>query len=263
MDGVKPRRKVAILGLPSVGKTTFISTLQGKPLDTIEPTSGCNKSTLSLAEVNLDLLDVGGGPQVRRFWQQITAEAQGLVVLVNTSEADDLSWAQLARELRVVREGRPLLVLLTQYDLAPHLCVPPDEALTRLGLDRAAGVMNSCTLASSTDVDGAEAGIAWLCNRLMATDAGEDDDEVGDGVYEPAEPVAAYAPPPRPQAPPLPPAEPTPRGSRLRIMSEIQRARQETGNEEAEIADLQQRLMDGHILSETDLERIRTAHRSD
>ena len=262
MDGPKPRRKVAILGLPSVGKTTFISMLQGKPLDIVEPTSGCNKSMLSREKVNLDLLDVGGAPQVRRFWPQIAQEAQGLIMLVNASEADDLSWAQLAREVRIVRKSRPLLVLLSQYGLSPRICVPPHDAMNRLGLHLAGGVTNSFTIASSTDVKGAEAGIAWLCQRMLATDEGEGGGDDDDGIYEPAEPAEMYAPSLRPPQPPTPPAESTPRGSRLRIMSEIQRARQENGNEETEINELQQRLMDGHILSETDLERIRSAHRS-
>ena len=90
MSATKPRRKIAVVGLPSVGKTTLIATLQSKERMSPEPTQGCNKSTLSRDEINLDLLDMGGKPEVRKFWQQLAKDAQGIIVLANAAEADDL-----------------------------------------------------------------------------------------------------------------------------------------------------------------------------
>ena len=67
----KPRRRIAVLGLPSVGKSTFVAALHGKTgADAPEPAQcACNKSTLGRAECNLDVLDLGGQPSVRRFWR--------------------------------------------------------------------------------------------------------------------------------------------------------------------------------------------------
>ena len=63
----------------------------------------------------------------------------------------------------------------------------------------------------------------------------------------------------KPSEHPQPPAS---GASRLRVMRTLREARQQAGVEDADIEELQQRLMTGHILSEHELELIRAADRS-
>ena len=269
----KPRLRVAIVGLPSVGKSSLVAALHGKELLTPEPTQGCNKSSIAHEDYNLDLLDLGGKPAVRKFWRNLAQDAQALVVLANAAEADDLSWGMLKTELRNLRQARPVLLLLSRRDVAPHLCVQPSDAMNRLGLDHTNGILHVALLDNSTDVANAEPGFEWLCERLLS---GEEDEDVAGEEYEYEEEPAAPPPPPPPAPPPPAPPPPQEMGlppmdadspgrgpRRMRVLGAIRDARQYAGNEAQEIADLQHRLVAGHILSEEELERLRTAMRSE
>ena len=260
------RLRVAIVGLPSVGKSTFVAALHGKPILSPEPTQGCNKSTVGREECNLELLDLGGKPSIRKFWRQLTTDAQGLVLIANAAEADDMAWGLLANELRSLRSMRPVLLLLNQRDVPAHLCTPTTEALRRLGLQSAPDV-GVATIANSTDVEGADPGLAWLCELLL----GGDSLSSSGGSPEPMlsnEPPASspgssmLTRPYPPRGADVPIDEPAPRSSRLRVLRELRDAREYAGNEASEVAELQQKLMAGYILSEEELEMIRAAIRT-
>ena len=61
------RRRIAVIGLPAVGKSSIVAALHGKTADG-RPTEGVNKSSLPRGGFILDLLDLGGSAQVRKFW---------------------------------------------------------------------------------------------------------------------------------------------------------------------------------------------------
>ena len=169
-----PRRRVAIVGLPAVGKSTFVHALHGKAGEQQPaPTAGCNKSSVHFDRIIFDLLDLGGSPQVRKFWGQLAGDAHAIVIMVNASEADDMSWALLASEVRRLRAGRPLLVLLNQRDVPAAACVAAADALDRLNIDPAPDVRVAGLLRAS-DIASAEAGLAWLA-ALMLGEHVEDD----------------------------------------------------------------------------------------
>ena len=102
---------------------------------------------------------------VRKFWKQMTMEADGFICVVNASEADDLSWMMIGQEVRMLREGRPVLLLLNRREAPERVCVSPKEALERLGLHETAGVQIEI-IAASADVASADSGIAWLCDEV-------------------------------------------------------------------------------------------------
>lgn len=168
------RRRIAIVGLQSTGKSRVVNALQGKPGAPTEPTSGANKSSVVRDGETYDLLDLGGAPAVRKFWAVLAADADALVAVVNASEADDIAWAMLARELRALRAASskgsvelPVLVLLNRLGVAERLCAPPLDALDRLGLAAQSRRVRVEQLASSEDAVAAEAGLAWLCDALL------------------------------------------------------------------------------------------------
>lgn len=249
------RVRLAVLGLQSVGKSSFVAALHGKAHDTVPPTEGCNKSSIVRGDLTLDLLDVGGKATIRKFWMQMTTDADGIVVMVNASEADDLSWMLLGQELRSLREGRPVLVLLNRRDASPHVCLPAAEALDRLGLPDGRGVHIE-RLANSYDLPSSDPGLDWLCDELVRSDGPEPRDGAGElsaprrprSDDESDEEAAA--------APQLPPP-----GSGIRALRGLRDARQYVAAEAEHVAELQSRLMAGHILSQAELEMIRAAGR--
>jgi hypothetical protein len=258
------RRRVAVLGLSSVGKSTLVAALHGKPLQNATPTGGCNKSSLSRHSLLLDLLDLGGSPQVRKFWSQLACDVHAFMVVANASEADDMSWAMLASELRRLRGGRPVLVLLNQRDAAPTVCVSVGEALDRLGIGSGRGIHIE-TLASSSDNAAAESGLTWLCAELLGGDSNERLTPPGAALPPRAAlassseatartedsgalPCAAEdgtAPSQRVRAP------------RLRVVQALQDARQFAGPEAELAAALAQKLASGHLLSTEELAKLR------
>jgi hypothetical protein len=248
------RRRLAIVGLSAVGKSTLVAALHGKSAGTPAPTAGCNKSSLTLHGLHLDLLDLGGSAQVRKFWAQLALEAHALVVVANAAEADDSTWAVLAGELRRLRAGRPVLLLLNRRDVPAVHCIAAAEAMERLGLDDASGVRVE-TLERSTDASAAHAGLEWLCATLLCAEPAADRAQRSALAAEPRGPVASdegaasaeEAPAPVKRAP-----------TRLRVVQALQDAREYQGPEAELAAALSQKLASGHLLTSDELARLRT-----
>ncbi len=290
------RRRIAILGLPAVGKSTFVQALHGKTGEQQPPpTAGCNKSSVQRDGMVLDLLDLGGSPQVRKFWGQLAAEAHAIVVMVNASEADDMAWAMLASEVRRLRADRPLLVLLNQRDAPATVCVASADALDRLDIDPAPDVRVAGLLRSS-DLASAEGGLAWLAAVMLGEyfeddRSLEDDNGAADGPQPEAPLWAAAAEALDEEQAELqrgaaaagggvvltrsPGArtieegdivgggDPRPSGrSRLRVMQAVEDARQaaDGSDEGALAAALASKLASGHLLSSEEIARLRANH---
>ena len=253
--------KIAVVGLPAVGKSTFINALHGKLNTSPEPTQGCNKSNLIRSECSLDILDMGGRSEVRQFWPRLAADVHALIVLVNASTVEDgmdpTSWMNLAADLQKLRNDRPVLLLLTQRDMGAYPCVAPEEALDRLQLD-VDGLdpdVSARVLPNSSDVAAAEPGLAWLCRVLLGEEDEDDDDEP-----PLREPAAEPQPPLQEQAASVSPS--AARGPRrLRALQAVEEARQFAAQEENELEDIQRRLIEGHIVSEEELEMLRAQQR--
>lgn len=255
----KPRRRVAVIGLASVGKSTFVGALHGKSAPP-EPTQGCNKSTVAREELHLDLLDLGGSPEIRKFWRQLATDAHALVVMVNAAEHDDAAWVELASALRELRDSRPLLLLHNQHDTAQQACVPPFETLARLGVREPRGVRME-QIVNSSDTARAEPGLAWLCRVLLF---GEDEAHIHVASAAPDGGATLVSSPSR--ADMLDDGATDDGGgargpSRLRVMRTLREAREFASDEAGAVADIQQRVLAGHILSEAELEQVRAQTR--
>lgn len=291
-----PRKRVAIIGLPAVGKSTFVHALHGKAGEQQPaPTAGCNKSSVHFDRIIFDLLDLGGSPQVRKFWGQLAGDAHAIAIMVNASEADDMSWALLANEVRRLRAGRPLLVLLNQRDVPAAACVAAADALDRLGIDPAPDVRVAGLLRAS-DIASAEAGLAWLAALMLGEyvedDAPPEDDADGAQPEAPLWAAAAQALDEEQAAElqsgmaasdsggdsPLDPRisarhnvspeQNDPRQqtarSRLRVMQAVETARQAShrSDDGALAAALASKLASGHLLSSEEIARLRASHGS-
>ena len=113
----------------------------------------------------------------------------------------------------------------------------------------------------------------WMAERLL--EAGDDVLDVSEAAAAPRSAAPAPLGPAGPPAPP-PPQQPAPpadeppdeaptasvTGGRMRLMRELKDAKKFAGDEESDVDELQRRLIAGHILSESEMERIRSAVRS-
>ena len=219
--------------------------------------------------VILDLLDLGGAPQVRKFWAQLACDVHAFVVVVNAAEADDMAWALLSGELRRLREAQPLLVLLNQRDVPAAACCTVEEALDRLSV-RKATTVRAVALSCSTDTNAAEAGLEWLCAVL--TDQSEHEGTEDDGwpseqqQAQGAAVGASISPPPSEHSPQSAPGHAPPDNvgdgqarapTRLRVVQALRDARHYQGEEAELAAALSQKLASGHLLSEAEIGQLR------
>ena len=97
--------KIAVVGLPAVGKSRRLSTLHGKVNTSPEPTQGCNKSNLiEKRECNPPTHPRHGRP-VPNASILLRGLTWTLIVLVNASTVEDgmdpTSWMNLAADLQV------------------------------------------------------------------------------------------------------------------------------------------------------------------
>ena len=268
------RQRVALLGLSAVGKSTLVAALHGKAGEAVVPTQGCNKSSVTRHGVILDLLDLGGAPQVRKFWTQLACDVHAFIVVVNAAEADDMAWALLSGELRRLRDTQPLLVLLNQRDVPAAACCAVEEALERLNV-REAPAVHAVALSNSMDTSAAEAGLEWLCAVLtdQSEQDGMDDDAPSEQqqswTTQPGSSAAGGAsssPPPSLHSAQSA-GEHAPLGSvgdgqaraptRLRVVQALRDARHYQGEEAELAAALSQKLASGHLLSEAEIGQLR------
>ena len=143
-----------------------------------------------------------------------------------------------------------MLLLLTQRDVGAYPCVAPEEALDRLQLDvdglnpdvSARVLPNSSTWPPSGP---------RVAGRVLLGEEDEDDDD------EPPlrKPRLSRSRRCRSRRRPWPSAARGPR--RLRILQAVEEARQFAAQEENELEDIQRRLIEGHIVSEEELEMLR------
>jgi hypothetical protein len=265
----RSRLHFAFVGLPSVGKSTLVSALHGKIGEAVRPTEGCNKSNLHRNDLVIDILDLGGKMSVRKFWKQLASEADGLVVVANAAEADDLSWSVLGQEVRALREGRPVLILLNRREAPTRMCMSEADALDRLGLlDSGVHVEK---LDSSSDIEHANLGIGWLCDEITNPVASRGASPASSSRL--GSPSAARTDDPPNQGQPdrtaspiedtgdSPSRPPPPSGSRMRALRGLRDARQYANAQDSQVEELQRRLIAGHILSEEELEMVRAAGR--
>ena len=86
-----------ILGLDNAGKTTVVRQLLGAPIDEIEPTLGFTIQTLHhQAGYDLHLWDVGGQKSLRAYWRNYFEATDGLVWVVDATDARRLDDARIA-----------------------------------------------------------------------------------------------------------------------------------------------------------------------
>ena len=71
--------KILILGLDNAGKTTILHSLSQEEVEITEPTKGFNVKTVINKDFKLNVWDLGGQLEIRKYWQHFYKECHGVV----------------------------------------------------------------------------------------------------------------------------------------------------------------------------------------
>ncbi|KAK3601045.1 hypothetical protein CHS0354_029269 [Potamilus streckersoni] len=138
---VKPNYTVICIGLSKSGKSSILAKLSGESTDNIEPTIGFSIKALIFDNCFLDVKELGGGDNVRPYWDRYYLGTQGIIFVVNSAGSEE-ELNTTKEEFRKVMEneqleGFPLLVLCNHQD--QEAARSTDEITKLLNLEKQTG----------------------------------------------------------------------------------------------------------------------------
>ncbi|XP_061787695.1 ADP-ribosylation factor-like protein 4D [Nerophis lumbriciformis] len=168
------RVHVVVVGLDSAGKTSLLYRLKLKDFVETIPTKGFNTEKVKVAvggsrAVTFQVWDVGGQEKLRPLWKSYTRRTDGLVFVVDASEAERMEEARV--ELHKIsrsseNQGVPVLVLANKQDLDAALPAGQVEKLL------AVHELSACTPrhvhgCSAVDGEGVQQGLEKLYHMIL------------------------------------------------------------------------------------------------
>ena len=76
--------KILVLGLDNAGKTTLLKLLSLDNPEKTTPTQGFNVKTIISDAYKLNVWDIGGQKEIRKYWDNYFDNVDGLVILTLT-----------------------------------------------------------------------------------------------------------------------------------------------------------------------------------
>uniref|UniRef100_A0A8C1LS27 ADP-ribosylation factor-like 13A n=1 Tax=Cyprinus carpio TaxID=7962 RepID=A0A8C1LS27_CYPCA len=135
----QPLRKITVLvvGLDKAGKTSCVRGMLRVPPGDVGPTHGCVRTELRVENYLVNILDMGGAPEVRGSWREHYGEAHGIIFVVDSSDRQRIkevreALVDLLKHPRAA--GKPLLVLANKQDKMNALL--GNELIEILSLER-------------------------------------------------------------------------------------------------------------------------------
>ncbi|KTF84553.1 hypothetical protein cypCar_00010843 [Cyprinus carpio] len=132
-------RKITVLvvGLDKAGKTSCVRGMLRVPPGDVGPTHGCVRTELRVENYLVNILDMGGAPEVRGSWRDHYGEAHGIIFVVDSSDRQRIkevreALVDLLKHPRAA--GKPLLVLANKQDKMNALL--GNELIEILSLER-------------------------------------------------------------------------------------------------------------------------------
>lgn len=162
----RPSYSVIAIGLSQSGKSVLFAKLSSEAIpDDLKPTVGFSSKAVQLPMAILNIKELGGGDNVRKYWPRYFEGAEGVIFVVDSSSNDDdvkLAAAELQEALsHPSLKNLPLLVLANKQDVAGARS--SDELSKIMGLEVIASNRNwhlqSC---SKDDLKGAREGLVTL-----------------------------------------------------------------------------------------------------
>ncbi|XP_064630871.1 ADP-ribosylation factor-like protein 3 [Lineus longissimus] len=134
-----PEKRLLVLGLDNVGKSSFLSCMGGKDLTAKpNPTEGFNVVCVQTEKISFNTWEIGGSEKVRQYWTNFVDDTDVLVFIVDSSDRDRLEEA--AGELMNLLSDKrlhhvPAVILANKQDIPDALS--PTQVLEGLCLSEA------------------------------------------------------------------------------------------------------------------------------
>nr|XP_058948006.1 ADP-ribosylation factor-like protein 15 [Pocillopora verrucosa] len=165
----RPSYSVIAIGLSQAGKSMLFAKLSGDASEKLEPTVGFSVKAVQLPSAILNVKELGGGDNVRKYWPHYFGGAQGIVFVVDSCCNDDdvdLAAAELQEVLsHSSLESLPLLVLANKQDV--NGARSADELSRMMGLDAIARKRNwHIQACSKDDTESAKQGLSKLVSFI-------------------------------------------------------------------------------------------------
>lgn len=91
----RPEYDVVCIGLTGSGKTALLSHLCSESIENIVPTTGFSIKAVPFQNAVLNVKELGGADQIRKYWSRYYQGSQGVIfVLDSASSEDDLETAR-------------------------------------------------------------------------------------------------------------------------------------------------------------------------
>ncbi|KAJ7365961.1 ADP-ribosylation factor-like protein 15 [Desmophyllum pertusum] len=133
----RPTYSVIAIGLSQAGKSHLFASLTGDTVDDLKPTVGFSVKAIQLPTAILNIKELGGRDNVRKYWPHYYAGSLGIVFVVDSNSNDDdvdLAAAELQEALsHPALDSLPLLVFANKQDAEGACSV--DELSRMMGLD--------------------------------------------------------------------------------------------------------------------------------
>ena len=92
--------KILVLGLDNAGKTTLLKLLSSENPSETSPTQGFNVKSIIKDSFKLNVWDIGGQKEIRKYWENYYDNVDGLIFVVDSS--DDYRVAECNNELKLL-----------------------------------------------------------------------------------------------------------------------------------------------------------------
>ena len=104
--------KILVLGLDSAGKTTLLKLLSSENPENTTPTQGFNVKSIVRDSFKLNVWDIGGQAEIRKYWENYYDNVDGLIFVIDSS--DDYRLTECNNELKMlisVRNKKNLIII--------------------------------------------------------------------------------------------------------------------------------------------------------
>ncbi|XP_078501424.1 ADP-ribosylation factor-like protein 4D [Lissotriton helveticus] len=165
---------VVVIGLDSAGKTSLLYRLKFKEFVKSAPTKGFNMEKIkapvgSSRSITFQVWDVGGQEKLRPLWKSYTRRTDGMVFVVDSSEAERMEEAKV--ELHKItrtseNQGVPVLILANKQDVPEALSVAEVEKLLAMH-ELSTSTLNYIQGCSAVDGVGLHQGLEKLYEMIL------------------------------------------------------------------------------------------------
>ncbi|GKT35648.1 Small GTPase superfamily, ARF/SAR type like protein [Aduncisulcus paluster] len=116
---IHPQYTLLLLGIDNAGKSAIFNTLIGKPDPKLLPTVGLESHILELDSFKCELIDLGGGRNIRSYWTSYLARAHGIIYVVDVTDSERMKESSTVFDdlmKHSFMHEKPLLILKHKKD---------------------------------------------------------------------------------------------------------------------------------------------------